>query len=137
MQILYPVFAMFALTAFVVFRLGLMRLSAIRRKAVDARLYKSFQGYEEPERLRIASRHVLNLFEAPVLFYVVAILIYVADQVSAALVVLSWLYVLARCVHSYIHLTSNRLPRRFQAFVASWIALTLIWIIFAGQLALT
>ena len=135
MQILYPVFAMFVLTAFAVFRLGFMRLSAIREKAVDPKFYRTFQGYEEPERLRIASRHLVNLFEAPVLFYVVAILIHVTDQASAALVVLSWLYVLARCVHTTIHLTSNRLVRRFQAFVASWIVLTAIWIVFAGQLA--
>ena len=134
MQILIPLFAMFALTAVVVFRLGLLRLGAIRARQVDIRYYREYRGYEEPERLRVASRHVVNLFEAPVLFYVVGILIFVTGQTSALLLMLAWAYVALRAVHSYVHLTSNVVERRFQVFLASWFVLIALWVVLGIQL---
>ena len=136
MEILYPIFAMFALTAFAVFRLGFMRRAAVKKGKVDRRYYIAFQDYEEPSDLVVASRHVVNLFEAPVLFYIVAIMIYVTDEVTWILVSLSWLYALSRYVHSYIHLYSNVVLWRFRVFAASWVLLVIIWLIFAVQILL-
>lgn len=134
MQILIPLFAMFALTAVAVFRLGLLRLDAIRARQVDIRYYREYRGYEEPERLRVASRHVVNLFEAPVLFYVAGILIFVTGQTSALLLMLAWAYVALRAVHSYVHLTSNVVERRFRVFLASWLVLLALWVVLGIQL---
>jgi len=36
--------------------------------------------------------------------------------------------VLARAVHSYIHLGPNRLGRRINAYFASWLVLMALWI---------
>lgn len=136
MPILYPMFALFALTAFLVFRLAFLRTGAVKRREVDWRYYVAYQGFEEPERLRVASRHVANLFEAPVLFYAVCLTIYVTGQTSPLLVALAWFYVLLRFVHSYVHLGSNVLIMRFRVFALSWLTLIALWVTLAVRLAL-
>jgi hypothetical protein len=135
MQILAPMFALFALTAVLVLRLGFMRLGAVRRREVDWRYYLSYRGADEPERLRVASRHIVNLFEAPLLFYVVCLTTYVTGQTSTLLVVLAWVYVLLRAIHSYVHLTSNILTLRFRVFGLSWLVLIALWAVLGLRLA--
>jgi hypothetical protein len=136
MQILIPLFAMFALTAFCVFRLGLMRLGAVKAREVDPRFYRDYRGFEEPERLRVASRHVINLFEAPPLFYAVCLAIFVTGQTNGLLTGLAWAYVVLRIVHSYVHLTSNVVLVRFRVYAASWLVLVALWAVLGLQLAL-
>ena len=134
MQILYPIFAMFALTTFVVFRLGYVRWAAVSRRQINLRFYKSYQSFDEPEPLRVLSRHLINLFETPVIFYVVAILVYVTGQISPVLLVLAWLYVLTRFVHTVIHLTSNVVLWRFRVFGLSLMIVTAMWMVLAFKL---
>jgi hypothetical protein len=136
MQILAPMFALFALTAVAVFRLALLRIGAVRRREVDLRFYLSFQGSEEPEALRVASRHVVNLFEAPLLFYVVCVTTYVTGQTTGLLVGLAWLYVLLRLAHSYVHLMHNVVILRFRVFFLSWLVLIALWVVLGLQLLL-
>jgi hypothetical protein len=134
MQILFPVFAMIALTTFVVFRLGFARWGAVARREINIHFFESYRSYDEPEPLRILSRHLVNLFETPVIFYVVSIMIYVTGQTTALLVALSWLYVLSRYVHTFVHLTSNIVLWRFRVFGVSVLILTIIWLLFLIQL---
>lgn len=134
MQILFPVFAMIALTTFVVFRLGFARWGAVARREINIHFFESYRSYDEPEPLRILSRHLVNLFETPVIFYVVSIMIYVTGQTTALLLALSWLYVLSRYVHTFVHLTSNIVLWRFRVFGVSVVILTVIWLVFLIQL---
>lgn len=137
MLILWPLFAMVLLTFSVIFRLGRMRVAAVRNQRVNYKFYLTYRGYEEPDDLVTTSRHLVNLFETPILFYVAGILIFVTEQTSLLLVLLSWAYVAVRCVHAYVHMTSNRLLHRFRIFFISLIFLALVWIVFAVQLLLT
>jgi hypothetical protein len=125
--ILYPVFAMFLLVAVVLLRMRSMRFAAVRRKEVSPKYYRAFQGGEEPEPLRVISRHFSNLFEVPVLFYVGAIMIYVTHQVTPWLVWCAWAYVALRYVHTYVHLTSNNVVVRFSVYFASGFVLLVMW----------
>lgn len=133
MNILYPALALFGLTAVCVFRLGSLRFSAVRRGEIDPRFFRSFKGYEEPEALRVHARHVANLFEAPVLFYVIVIIAVVTQQIGWLPLILAWGYVLLRFAHSYVHLTSNKVLLRFRLFAASWVILIVMWaVVFTG-----
>ena len=76
----------------------------------------------------------MNLFEAPVLFYLVCVLILVTGQTTTWLLGLAWAYVLLRVVHSYIHLGPNIVLWRFRVFVLSWFVLIAIWTVFGVQL---
>lgn len=129
MQILYPVFAMMALTIFCMVRLGLLRWVAVGRGEVDPRFFRLFRGYEEPEKLAAYSRHVVNLFEAPLLFYVIILTAFVTGQSGNWLLVLAWAYVALRFFHSYVHLTSNVVLIRFRIFVVSMLTLSTLWVV--------
>jgi hypothetical protein len=127
MQILFPAFAMMALTIFCMVRLGLLRWAAVRRGEIDPRFFLLFRGYEEPDKLAAYSRHVANLFETPILFYVIVLTAFVTGQTGNWLLGLAWAYVGLRLVHTYVHLTSNVVLTRFRVFVLSMLTLTALW----------
>ena len=128
MEIIYPMFAMFALTMFVVFRMAYLRYTAATSEQINPRFFKAYRGYEEPEYLRVISRHVINLFEMPVLFYVVGILILQTGQTGILTLSLAWAYVALRYLHSYIHLSSNKVMHRFRVYVLSCLVLIALWL---------
>jgi hypothetical protein len=127
MDILYPVFAMFALTMAVGMRMGYTRYKAVNGKRADPKYYELYLG-EEPPDLRKLSRHYVNLLEIPPLFYVLCVIIYITGQTGNLLVGLAWLYVLLRLVHSFIHLGSNIVINRFRVFVLSAAVLALMMV---------
>jgi hypothetical protein len=126
--ILYPVFAMFFLVAFVVARMARMRVAAVSSGKMNARFYRTYDDGEEPKELRVITRHFINLFEMPVLFYVGVILTYISQQVSNWMVLCAWAYVAVRYVHSYVHLTSNNVLVRFRLYFASGLVLLTLWV---------
>ncbi len=69
--------------------------------------------------MRLPGRNFVNLFEMPVLFYVLCLASYVMHNVSEALLVLAWIYVVFRIVHSLIHVTYNKIIHRFSIYATS------------------
>jgi hypothetical protein len=126
-HILYPTFALFLLTALVLLRMRSMRFAAVRNREIPAGYYKAFNGAIESEPLRVISRQFVNLFEVPVLFYVVAIMTYVTHQVTPWLVGCAWAYVGLRYAHTWVHLTKNDVIVRFSLYFASGFVLCLMW----------
>jgi len=135
--ILYPLFAMVLLVAIVLMRLRSMRFGAVRSGAMRAEFYRAYPEGGEPDALRVVSRHYVNLFEMPVLFYAGVILVYVTRQVSWWLIGCAWLYVALRYAHSWVHLTSNVVLVRFTLYFASAFVLLLIWATLFVQLVRT
>jgi len=127
MSLIHPMFAMFVLTAIVLVRLFKARVSAVRHGEVDVGFYRLYQGGAEPSRSAPYARHFANLFEAPVLFYVVCLAALATHRDSPVLVVLAWCYVAARAVHALVHLTGNRILWRLRAYMASWLVLAALW----------
>jgi len=124
--ILYPTFAMFALTFGVLLYMRSRRFGAVRGGSADAAFYKLYEG-QEPEELRVITRNFINLFEMPTLFYVVALMIHATGQTTVWLVFWAWVYVALRYAHTFIHLTSNHVMARFGAYFASSMVLALMW----------
>ena len=89
-----------------------------------------------PARVLQISNAYHNQLELPVLFYVVVLLAFASQTLDVTLLVLSWLFVLSRLVHAYIHVTSNRLDRRTGVFGISAIALLLMWVIVIARIIL-
>ncbi len=135
MAILWPAFALFALTTIVVFRLGALRWLAVRRRQVDPRFYKIYRGDGEPEDVAVVSRHLVNLYEAPILFYAGTAIAFAAGSAGTLLVACGWAYVGLRLLHSCVHLGSNDVLWRFRIFALSWLALLAYWVILAMELA--
>ena len=125
--ILYPAFAMVALTLGVLLRMRSLRFAAVRRGELSVEFFRAYPEGVEPEPLRVISRHYVNLFEMPLLFYVVVLMLYVTQQVNAWMVAGAWLYVALRYAHSVVHLTSNHVVARFSLYFASAGVLALLW----------
>ncbi len=68
-QLVYPMFGLVLITAAVQGTLFRRRMRAVRAGKVSTRYFRIYQGEVEPEEAAKAARHLLNLFEAPTLFY--------------------------------------------------------------------
>jgi hypothetical protein len=126
--VIYPLFAMVVLTAVVLATLFRSRVGAVRQGLVSAAYFRIYQGETEPESSAKPSRHFANLFEAPMLFYVVCLAAMITHFTGPAMQVLAWLYVAARVLHTYVHLGSNRLRHRMRAYFFSWGILLAMWV---------
>jgi hypothetical protein len=127
MSLIYPALAQIG-WMFVVFVI----LFLARREAVVSRTVRmkdiALAGDAWPDRAKAAANNFSNQFETPVLFFVILL---IANEVGAKatwMVVLAWIYVASRVVHTFIHVTSNHVIRRASAFFVGLLALFLMWI---------
>ena len=97
-SILFPIFALGVLTFFVSLWMARLRFVAVKRGDLDRRYYKLNRGWELPDYLVKVSRNFENLLEIPVLFYVVALMIYLTKQADFVHVAMAWLYVGTRFI---------------------------------------
>jgi hypothetical protein len=118
---------MFFLTFSVMIALGIARFRAIHRREVSIKYFRTYDEGDQPPRLHLLSRHVQNHFEIPPLFYIGLLFSFVTGSVGVLPVCFAWLFVAARCVHSYIHLGSNDVSRRFFTFGVSLLMLAGLW----------
>jgi hypothetical protein len=131
--ILAPVFVQVALTFALVVWLGRTRVAALRRKEV--RLSEVALGERAwPARVMQVGNAYHNQFETPVLFYAAVAFAMITRQADLIFVVLAWIFVVLRLVHAGIHVTSNVVVRRFQAFVAATLVLVAMWVYFAVKI---
>lgn len=127
---LYPLFAMMLLSALVLMRLGYLRITAIKRGDMSPRFFKRYQGRDESDAMIAASRNLQNLFEFPLHFSLLLILLMITHTYDHLLHGLAWTYVALRYVHSAIQLSHDTVRYRFAVYVASSCVLGAMWIIF-------
>jgi hypothetical protein len=135
-NLIYPMAAMVLLTAFVLVRMYLSRVAAIRAGQIDVNYYRLHQGALEPEHVQKVVRHFINLFEAPTLFYVGCLAAMVAGVTDWALAGLAWAYVAARCWHAFVHLGANRLRLRRNIYGIGWLVLVVMWVYLVVRVAM-
>ena len=125
--IIFPMLAMVVLSFTTVVRLFFARTASVKKGSVEAGYFKTYQGKGEPERNQQLSRHFVNLFESPVLFYAVCISALAAHLATPLFQSLAWAYVVARILHAIVHTGSNKLPLRIAAYFSSWFILLGLW----------
>lgn len=133
--ILMPLFVQVALTFVLLFWMGGLRYRAVRTGQVEPEKVRLREPNWPPRVLQIANAYH-NQLELPVLFYVVVLLAFASNTLDVTLLILSWLFVLSRLVHAYVHVTSNRLDRRTGVFGVGAIALLLMWVIVIARIIL-
>ena len=77
-----------------------------------------------------------NQFELPILFYILIAIALPLRHADYVIVLLSWVFVVARLVHAGIFVTSNDLNRRSLAWFAGVLVLFVMWIYFALRILL-
>lgn len=133
--ILLPVFVLVLMTFALMLWMGRARLNAVLSGRVKVREIALGQP-AWPERVQQISNAYHNQFQFPVLFYVLTALAIVTKQADLLFVVMAWLFVILRLAHAAVHVTSNRVSRRFFVFTAGAAVLLLMWIIFAVRILL-
>jgi hypothetical protein len=128
--ILLPLFAQVALTFVLLGLTGYSRVSSVRRGETKVKDIALGQP-NWPERITKIGNSYNNQFQLPVLFYAVVVLAYVLRKADLLFVILSWLFVATRLGHAYVHVTSNRVGRRFNAFAAGFAVLVVMWTMLA------
>ncbi len=131
---LYPMFAMVVLTIAVGVLMVKQRYRAVMENGLSPAYFKLNRGGRLPDYLVRTSQHYENLFETPLLFYVGVLSIQVLQQADAIYLLLSWLYVLSRLAHAYVHIVINRLKLRRRVFLVSVWLLVFIWLRLAVEL---
>ena len=110
---------------------GLYVLLFIRRKKYTFSNKEAFKRFrdagEEADQSRVVNKNLANQFELPMLFHAACLLLYITDADNIATIILAWIFIAARYIHSYVHVTSNRLRYRAPAFAISFLALILMW----------
>jgi hypothetical protein len=132
--ILLPPTALAFLTGFVWLRLGSDRLAEMRSRRIHPQQVATSRQMAETMQNVQSADHFRNLFEVPVLFYALCAFLAITKLTTLFLLACAWGYVVLRSFHTYIHLTHNKVVRRFQAFVASTIVLYVMWGVFAVRL---
>jgi hypothetical protein len=135
--ILLPPTALVVLTGFVWLRLGSDRLGELRTRRIHPQQVATSKQMAETLQNLQSADHFRNLFEVPVLFYALCAFLAITRLTTLFLLACAWGYVVLRAAHAYIHLTSNKVVRRFQVFVASTIVLYVMWGIFALRLLMS
>jgi hypothetical protein len=133
--VLLPVFALVGLT----FALLLWMVGARRNALVggETKIRDIALGQPNwPNHATQIGNCYKNQFELPLLFYILIALAMPLRHADLFIVLMSWVFVVARFVHAGIFVTSNDLGQRSTAWLAGVLVLLVMWIYFALKILL-
>jgi hypothetical protein len=119
-----PFFVMILLTIVVWFYMYSRRIPFLVRSKVNLdRLTAAELAQMSPPAVSNPSDNLKNLFEIPVIFYALALYLYVTNGVDATYLTAAWIFVIFRVLHSAVHCTINKVILRFRLYAVSALAL--------------
>lgn len=123
--IFIPFLGMMLLTLVVWIALYRQRVGYLMKNKIHPQKGASVKRMQEllPEQVNLPAENLQNLFELPVIFYVLCLYLYVSNQVDGIYLGLAYLFVLFRMLHSIIHCTYNKVMHRFSVYMISSLAL--------------
>ncbi len=86
-------------------------------------------GAETGRAARVAA-NLNNQFQAPVFFHIIALTLWTADLVSGADLILAWVFVAGRVVHTLVHAFTANVIARGLVFSINFTALCGLWLWF-------
>lgn len=126
----YPLMAMVLLTLIVWAYMYYRRLSFVISHKVSAGKLHSPEQVSQilPDAVNAPSNNLKNLFEMPVLFYVVILLAAELNDLTVTSYVAAWSFVLFRVIHSIIHCSNGTVMTRFIVYILSTLSLAVLTI---------
>jgi hypothetical protein len=128
--LLLPLLAMIGLTLVVWLRLYQVRLPEMKQRGIAP---QKLAGSADKSLLKDtrASDNFINLFEVPVLFYVLVLATMQVGLADTGFVMLAWAFVGLRFLHSLVQCSYNRVVHRFAAYSLA----TLVLFVYTARLA--
>ena len=129
MSILHPLISMVVLTFLVAIRLGYFAINSVFKGKVHIKQLRVYDG-EFPIDYKSARQHYKNMFEMPILFYLLCTLLLINNNYTQLDVILAWGFVLFRLLHSLVRIQNRDVNLRFGVFTGSFIMLVFGWVNF-------
>jgi hypothetical protein len=126
-QIFLPALAMAGLTFVVWLRMYFARIAEMKRERLHPQSIATSPQMAARLKDTRAADNFRNLFELPVLFYLALTVAAISHQVGTPVLILAWLFVALRVLHSAIHCSYNKVMHRFPVYLAGGAALWLLW----------
>lgn len=116
-----PILSLMLLTMTVWFWMYIKRISYMKQNDIDPQRLVSRVRLMQvlPDDIQAPANNLNNLLELPIVFYALCLLNSQQSEVSHTLVVLAWVYVVLRVIHSLIHCTYNKVMHRFAVYSSS------------------
>ncbi len=126
--ILIPVFGNLGLVFFLFVMVSIKRMQAMREGniATDDLAHKG----NEPEASRRWANNLNNQFEVPALFYALIALLYATGSVNWIYVVLAFLFLTGRILHTAVQVSGDNVSLRGKVFTINFCAVTGMWLVF-------
>ena len=122
-----PFIVMMMLTIVVWFYMYARRIPFITRSRLTASQLAPLEFARlSPPAVSTPSDNLKNLFEIPTLFYALALYLFVTQRVDTGYLILAWVFVGFRALHSLVHCTVNIVLLRFWLYAISTAALWLM-----------
>ena len=137
-EIFIPMYYMVLLTASVFLLSTLIRFKnvLVDKSHTGSELMKIPLPASAAQITKQADRNLINLFEFPILFYAICVVLYVTGKVDAYFVLLAYWFVGLRVAHSLYHIFINGfigdMPLRALLWLPSWLIVTWMWVRFAS-----
>ena len=137
-EIFIPMYYMVLLTASVFLLSTLIRFKnvLVDKSHTGSELMKIPLPASAAQITKQADRNLINLFEFPILFYAICVVLYVTGKVDAYFVVLAYWFVGLRVAHSLYHVFINGfigdMPLRALLWLPSWLIVIWMWVRFAS-----
>lgn len=130
--VLLPAIVLMLITMLVWFNMFIKRVTTMKRQNIDP------QSVTTPEKMAAAlddrtsapGNCFKNMFEVPVIFYALCIILAITASVDSLYSNLAWAFVFLRAIQAAIHCTYNRVMHRFYAYLASSLVLWVMLIRF-------
>ncbi len=131
--LLLPVFIHVALTAWVGTRTVRARIASVR--GGETRIKDiALNNRAWPDQVLRLGNNFDNQFDVPMMWYGCCALLVATGLADGVSVALSWMFVAARILHSYVHTGSNYVPLRMRIFLAGFVCMSAMWIWFGIRL---
>ena len=122
-EIFQPVIALILWTMIIWLWMYVTRIPAMRKAKIDVVNLTGGKGTDLdsilPEKIQWKSHNYNHLLTEPTLFYVVCIVLALIGNGSGLNLIIAWIYVGLRVLHSLIQVTVNKVKYRFLVFVLS------------------
>ncbi len=124
---IYPLVVMSLLILGVAVLMLIYRIRAMKVDGLSPHYFRLNRGATPPDYMLRVEQHYQNLFEMPVLFYLVVVLILFLGWSDRVYLVLAWAYVVTRLAHAIVHIGNHKLLRRRNVFLLSVLVLYCLW----------
>ncbi len=133
---LLPLLLHVLMTLWVGMRSFRARVKALKNGSAKLDLIEAESG-EWPKRVRLLGNNFDSQFDSPMMWYAVSSIVLGMALVDVVFVAMSWMFLLARLGHSFVHIEGGNVPSRARIFMFSFFVIVAMWLWLAVKVFVT